>query len=179
MFSAKIIAIAFISMFAGIYIGMLSEKLKQDWLTSVGSAITAIASLYCVAAALFLWGDWHDPFASSDVSSEQLGRAAASHGGRGGIVIGAIKYWPYVLGGIGAYCAYFSITALRYDLRSAKNRRFQRAIDAEVESLQAAHDALGETLEDSAKMMDSLADDFSDNPEIAARLREIAEDAGK
>jgi len=48
-----------------------------------------------------------------------------------------------------------------------------------VESLQAAHDALGETLEDSAKMMDSLADDFSDNPEIAARLREIAEDAGK
>ncbi|MCJ7591364.1 MAG: hypothetical protein MUO51_08415 [Woeseiaceae bacterium] len=92
MFSAKLITVAFLLMFAGTYLGMLAEKLKQQWLVSVGLVVTAVASLYCVAAALFLWGDWQDPFASANVSSEELGRAAGRHGGRGGIVVLAIMF---------------------------------------------------------------------------------------
>lgn len=179
MFSAKTIAIAFVSMFAGTFLLMLSVKLKQRWLEIVGLVIVPAASLFCVAAALFLWGDWQDPFASANVSAEQLGRAAGSHRGRGGIVILAIKFWPYVLGGLGAYFAYNTIGALLYEFRSSKTRRLRSAIDSEVESLQAAHDSLGKTLEDSATMMDGLVDEFSDNPEIAARLRELADDARK
>jgi len=116
MFTGKIIAFAFLSVFGGILIAMLADKLKQKWLDSVGSSIILVASLYCVAAALFLWGGWQDPFASANISTEQV--AGATHGRRGGIVILAIRYWPYVLGGMGAYTAYLSGSILSYDLQS-------------------------------------------------------------
>ena len=57
--------------------------------------------------------------------------------------------------------------------------RVDEAIEAQIQSLQAQHDSLGEVLEDSANMMDGLADEFGENSEIAARLREVADDARK
>ena len=180
MFSGKIIAIAFVSMFASTELLALSEKLKQRWLETTGVVIGLTASLYCTAAAIFLWGDWQDPFAAANIAAEDLGNAAARGRGRGGIVLLAIKYWPYVLGGLGLYFAYNNFWLLRYQIRTARQARLERAINVEVARLQSAHNSLGQTLEDSATMMDDLADEFSDkNPEIVSRMREIADDARK
>lgn len=177
MFSGKMIAIAFVLMFASTGLLVISDKLKQQWLESIGIVSGLAASLYCVAAALFLWGDWQDPFATANIAAEDIGNAAAKGRGRGGIILLAIKFWPYVLGGFGAYFAYNNFWLLRYQIRSARKARFERAITAEAARLQSAHDSLGKSLEESATMMDELAEEFADSREIASRMREIAKDA--
>lgn len=122
LFDAKIIAIAFISMFASIWITMLIEKFKWQRVEDLLMALGLIASLYCIAAAIFLWGDWQDPLVASEISAQELGRASASGRGRGGILILAARFWPYVLGGLGAYFAYNQILALYYSYKAAKKR---------------------------------------------------------
>jgi hypothetical protein len=53
------------------------------------------------------------------------------------------------------------------------------AVEANIQSLQTQHDSLGEALVDSANMLDGLADELGEDSEIAARLREVADDARK
>ena len=54
--------------------------------------------------------DW-DPFAGGD--PEASARGAATHGGKGGIVILAIKFWPYLLMLLSGFYAYISVGILR------------------------------------------------------------------
>lgn len=90
MFSAQSIAISFITMFAAI--GAFSFMEKRHWVATkkIVLAIGLSAAIYSAAAGLFLLSGWHDPLAS--VNSQEVGQAASSHGGRGGIVILAIRF---------------------------------------------------------------------------------------
>lgn len=54
--------------------------------------------------------DW-DPFAGGD--PEAITRASATHGGKGGIVILAIKFWPYLLLLLSGFYTYMSVQLLR------------------------------------------------------------------
>ena len=69
--------------------------------------------------------------------------------------------------------------SMMHELLVRAGLRVDEAIEAQVQSLQAQHESLGDVLEDSANMMDGLADEFGENSEIAARLREVADDARK
>lgn len=122
LFDAKTIAIAFISMFASIWIIMMIQKLKWQRVEDLLTALGLVASLYCIVAAIFLWGDWHDPLATSEFSAQELGKASASGRGRGGLLILAVRFWPYVLGGVGAYFAYNQALSLYYSYKAAKRR---------------------------------------------------------
>ena len=67
--------------------------------------ITAlITGLYVILAGIHLAGGWEDPLKNADPKT--LGSVSARGGGKGGIVILAIKFWPYVLMGVGGYVVY-------------------------------------------------------------------------
>lgn len=104
MFSAQFITIFFAAMLLAV--GALVLIQKRGWIAIEGIilAVGLGAAVYCVAAGVFLLSGWQDPFASA--SSQEVGQAAATHGGRGGVVILAIRFWPYVLMGLGSYFGY-------------------------------------------------------------------------
>ena len=96
--------------------GQYSRARKIAWTGALISALVTgaiglMASLYCMTAGIFLLTDWQDPFGTAD--PQQLARASAAHGGKGGIVVLAIRFWPYVLIGSGGYFAYNSFAILR------------------------------------------------------------------
>ena len=66
-------------------------------------AFGCVASIYCLLAGSDLALGWQDLLAGA--SAQQLGQPAASHGGRDGIVIFAIRFWPFLLIGLGGYMA--------------------------------------------------------------------------
>lgn len=101
----------FIGMFASMKLIEFLEERKAIKALKVVLVFNLIASLYCLVAGVYLALNWQDPFAQA--SSEQLGSAAASHGGKGGIVILAIRFWPYVLIGFGGMFAFRSFVTLR------------------------------------------------------------------
>ena len=88
------------------------RALRRDDHGGMVRALGLAASLYCVAAGLSLAVDWQDPFAAAD--PERLARASAPHGGRGGLVVFAIRFWPYVLIGLGGYFGYNNFAMLRF-----------------------------------------------------------------
>lgn len=111
MFTAMVIAICFVVMIAAIGPFTFFDKRGLVGAAKASLVIGLLASLYCLAAGLFLLTDWQDPFATADPG--QLARASATHGGKGGIVVFAIRFWPYVLIGLGGYFAYNSFAILR------------------------------------------------------------------
>ena len=111
MFTAKVIAVCFVAMVAAIYPFTFFDKRGLVGAAKAALVIGLIASLYCIAAGIFLLTDWQDPFATAD--PQQLARASATHGGKSGIVVLAIRFWPYVLIGSGGYFAYSSFAILR------------------------------------------------------------------
>lgn len=114
MFTAKVIAISFITMFAAVPVFAFLEKRRL--LARAALVIGLAASLYCVAAGLFLVAGWQDPFAGAD--PELYARASATRGGKGGIILLAIRFWPYVLIGLGGYFAYNTFMILRHRYRA-------------------------------------------------------------
>lgn len=112
MFTATLIATAFLGMFACVGAMTLSDKLKWRSASHALEVLAAIFSAYCIAAGAFLLVGWEDPF--SGASSEQIASASTRGRGRGGIVILAIRFWPYVLIGLGAYMFYHALGMLRY-----------------------------------------------------------------
>ena len=104
MFSGKIIAFFFIISFILLHIrSYFYEKGKHGFGKPV-LIFEIITYSYLIICGLYLLSGWVDPFASADPS--QLGRAAAKSGGKGGIVILIIKFWPYILIGWGSYALF-------------------------------------------------------------------------
>lgn len=117
MFAAKVIAVCFVTMLAAIGLFTFFDKRGLKGAANAALMIGLLASLYCIAAGIFLLTDWQDPFATAD--PQQLAKASATHGGRGGIVVLAIRFWPYVLIGSGSYFAYNSFAIIRMMRRHA------------------------------------------------------------
>lgn len=110
MFSAELITFFFIAMFVGVFVFLFFEKRGATTLAKSSMALVCVASVYCFLAGLFLAVGWEDPLAK--VSATEVGHAAAAHGRRSGIVVLAIRFWPYVLIGLGGYMAFYSIPIL-------------------------------------------------------------------
>ena len=110
MFSAGLITFFFIGMFAGVFVFQFLNKRGATTLAKGTVAFVCIASVYCLLAGLFFAVGWQDPLAK--VSANEVRQAAASHGGRGGIFIFAVRFWPFVLIGLGGYMAYNGIQLL-------------------------------------------------------------------
>lgn len=115
MFSAELITFFFIGMFAGVFAFQFFDKRGATTLAKVAVALVCIASIYCVLAGLFLAIGWRDPIAT--VSANDIAEAVSSPGGRGGIAIFAIRFWPFVLIGLGGYMAYYGIQLMLSMLR--------------------------------------------------------------
>lgn len=110
MFTGEAIAFFLIS---GFLAGPLFDLFKKrKYLRSAKLSLTygLLSFLYCVAAGVSLASGWHDPFA--DATSQELARGSATHGGKGGIIILAIRYWPYVLMALPGYFAYMYLRIL-------------------------------------------------------------------
>jgi len=108
MFSAKIIAITFLSSFFGIFIVEYLEKKNQfQKILKIILLIFIIFSIYNFIAGLSMSFGWEDPL--SNITTEQQGRAAARR--KGGLVLLIISFWPYILTLAGAYMTwlYFMI----------------------------------------------------------------------
>lgn len=105
MFTAKLITTSVIVSFAIIGImNFLAGREKSIKLFQLAVIISILASLYNLLAGIYLLSGWEDPLASA--SSEEIGKASARSGGKGGIVILLIKYWPYALIAWGGYTLY-------------------------------------------------------------------------
>lgn len=97
MFTEQLIDMAFVLMIFATFLTQWLEKHKQRKLAIAIYWIMLAASVYCVAAGVHLATGWNDPFASVDPRDV----ASATHGRRGGLVVMAIRFWPYVLIGLG------------------------------------------------------------------------------
>jgi hypothetical protein len=120
MFSAQLITFFFIAMFVGPIVSQFLVKRGATTLAKTSMALVCVASVYCLLAGLFLAAGWEDPFANA--SAAEVGHAAATHRGRGGIFILAIRLWPYVLIGLGGYMTYLSIPAIVSMLKPSTNK---------------------------------------------------------
>ena len=110
MITAKIIAISFIGSFVIIWpMTYFQDKEKFEFL-KICVTILIIFSAYNLIAGIYLLSGWEDPL--SQASGQQQGRAAARRGG--GIILLAIKFWPYVLIGWAGYCFYNIATGWGY-----------------------------------------------------------------
>ena len=90
MFTAKVIAVCFVAMVAAIYPFTFFDKRGHVSAAKAALVIGLIASLYCIAAGIFLLTDWQDPFATAD--PQQLARASAK------AVKAASSCWLFVSG---------------------------------------------------------------------------------
>jgi hypothetical protein len=107
--SAPVIATAFVAMpLSGAFLAWGLNS-RRFWLAKFATIVGLSGALICVTAGLFMLPAWADPLAGQDVSA----RAAVSGRGGGGVVIMAIKFWPYVLVGLGGYVAYHSYQNLK------------------------------------------------------------------
>ncbi len=112
MFAGKIIAIAFVAMFVPVFPAQWLEKKNLDKLATVFWTIGLIASIYSVVAGIFLLVGWENPLVNAD--PETLAKVSARARGRGGLIILAIKFWPYVLIGAGGYFGWMYASILWY-----------------------------------------------------------------
>jgi hypothetical protein len=110
MFGATHIAIAFVGVF--LFVGCFAFASSRGWhrIEYTTLLIVTILNGYCVVAGLVLLPGWEDVLAGA--SAEEVGRASVKGRGRGGIVIMAIRYWPYVLIALGGYMLYYSAPML-------------------------------------------------------------------
>jgi hypothetical protein len=112
MFTTRVIAWSFMTMFA---VPLLSSVcagidvqhqgtgalLKALWAIGFGAAV------YCIAAGLFLMVGWQDPLVA--IAPEELARYSTMHRGKSSTIILAVRFWPYVLIGLGGYFSFASV----------------------------------------------------------------------
>ena len=79
-------------------------------LISPATTIALLAAIYCIAAGFHLQPGWHEMIAANPEESSGSG---GNYGRRGGIIILAILYWPYVLIGLGGYFGYHNFRTFR------------------------------------------------------------------
>jgi hypothetical protein len=111
MFPGNLIAVAFVTMLMGVSANEFAEK--RNWLTTCKllATIGLAASIYCIAAGLSLFVEWQDPLA--DASAQTIAHASATGRGKGGIIIIMVRFWPYVLIGLGGmFAVCYAVMAL-------------------------------------------------------------------
>ena len=111
MFAGRIILVAFLISFVAAFPMAALAKLGRIRTIRALMLVAAVASAYCIAAGIFLSADWQDPFATA--TTDELTRGAVSSGGRGGIIILVIRYWPLALIAFGSYFGLHQVQALR------------------------------------------------------------------
>lgn len=89
--------------------------------STVIMVLAAVGSLYCLAAGFFMLGSWQDPFATA--TSAELSRASVQGRGRGGVILLAIRYWPWALIAFGAYFGFHQLRILGAFDRLTKHLR--------------------------------------------------------
>lgn len=111
MFSLSSSFLAFVVCLSAAAVGMWFEGRRQRDAARLTCIIGVLAAIYCLSTGLLLITDWVDPFAAK--TAAEMSSAAGSHGGRGGVVILILRYWPYVLSLAGAYFGYAYVRILR------------------------------------------------------------------
>jgi hypothetical protein len=125
-------ALDFSPLFAGSYIaaaciliiasGFFLEPAAKigDWLVDGLCSCVFLAAAYCFVAGLFLLSGWSDPLAAADPAA--MNEAASRSRGRGGIILIAISYWPYVLIGLGGYFAFHTWHGVPHTIARIRHR---------------------------------------------------------
>jgi len=67
-----------------------------------------LSALYCVAAGVYLLVDWVDPVVNANTEYTPHGRGS-------GFIVLMIRFWPYVLIGLGGVVAYNAALYIWYD----------------------------------------------------------------
>lgn len=93
--------VLFITMFVFVFLVQVKFIQRSKRLSKTLVGITFLGALLCIGIGLYMAIGWTDPFAGVDTT-----RASASHGGRGGIIVLLIRFWPYALIAYGLYAAY-------------------------------------------------------------------------
>lgn len=106
MFSASVVAIFFVGMFLAIFLSEYFENRALPTIAAYAMTLCSLCALYCLVAAVALAIGWESPL--SNAAPEQIVQDAATHGGRGGLFILVIRFWPFVLGAISGYVGFYS-----------------------------------------------------------------------
>ena len=101
-----ILGAVLLSLFSAVPLNFLQSR-GFVWTARILMFSALLASIYCVTAGIYLMEGWGDLFI--DASGAELGNASARGRGRGGIIIAAIRYWPWVLIVGGSYLGYMQI----------------------------------------------------------------------
>lgn len=111
VFPATAIAVAMLLAFGTVFpLTFLDRRGHRDTAANL-ALVAALSAAYCLLAGASMIESWQNPFAAS--SSATMSSAAGSHGGRGGIVILVIMFWPYALILFGAYFGHAHFTIWR------------------------------------------------------------------
>jgi hypothetical protein len=106
MFPAQYIAVAFLAMLFATFIGPFIPN-RRGFVTfsNIMIFVGLICSIYCIAAGVSMVFEWADPTASLKYGIPP---------GRAGLVLLAVKFWPYVLIGIGGWAGWENYQASKY-----------------------------------------------------------------
>ena len=102
MFSWELIAAGFLATFLAIAPIDWLENRHFNTAVKIILLIGLVAAVYSIFAGIHLRVGWEDPLAGAD--PETVGRVTGRR--RGGIIILAIRFWPYVLIGVGGFFAF-------------------------------------------------------------------------
>ena len=110
---------ALFSLVSAVLIGPLESR-GFDRAALVVMATALLASIWCVGVGIDLLGSWEDPFAGA--SEESLQGTSQRARGRGGVVIFALRYFPWVLVAGGLYMAYHQGDIIRMMVRDLRSK---------------------------------------------------------
>ncbi len=118
MFPPFIIGIAFVGLLASLLFSLkaFDLRVKKAGVGNIAFALCLVPPAICVLAGVDLLGGWVDPLLSADPAD--VGKVAAR--GRNGLIIFAIKFWPYVLIGLGGYAGWQVLDLARIAMRDSK-----------------------------------------------------------
>ena len=97
MFIAKLIGLGLFFMIFPVFLIEYFEKRRWIVGVQVVFAVIIASALYVGAAGISMIGDWQDPLGGTNTAD------VSTHGRRGGLVILAIRFWPFVLMGLSAF----------------------------------------------------------------------------
>lgn len=102
MFSSDPILFSIVYIF--ILAFLIDEYIHKKYLGKLIIFSGLVACIYCISAGLYFLGSWVDPL--SGMEARDRGIYSAKAGGRGGIILLAISFWPYILIGFGSIFGY-------------------------------------------------------------------------
>ena len=111
MFPGEYIACAFIAMWLIIFPFNFFNKRGFVTLSKTMLIVGLICSIYCIAAGLSMVVGWEDPL--SQANPETLASFSSKGGGKGGLYILIIRFWPYFLIGAGGWVGWQNYQLLK------------------------------------------------------------------